>query len=416
MVTDVALRDRVAGVQAALDEERLSGLVARLPENVVMLAGYWPVIGRSAVVVPVRGDPVLIAPEMERDALARTFIRDIRTFPVWKLSDPPPDEGLRRVLADAVAGLRLRGTRVGVERSPDEDLAPTQKVTEPWHPAVATSTMFTGLGVELADISPLLTRLRARKTPAELERIRVANEIAAFGLRAFSAAVAAGRTEAEVAADVERVILARGTGYKGTVHARAEALVFSGSERLHRVSWGYAPSTARRLARGELVMLELCTVADGYYSDLTRMATVGPPSARQQELLEAVAIAQQAAIAAVRPGVTGDAVDRAARDALKAKGLADQFIHLTGHGLGFRYHESVPFLYPGADNVLAEGMVTSVEPGIYSPESGGIRIEDNVAVTARGSEVLSSERKGPADVRAPAGAQIGQKPKRRRKR
>ncbi len=391
MVTDAALRGRVTAVQAALVEERLSGLVARLPENLVMLAGYWPVLGRSALVVPATGEPVLIAPQMEREALVRTFIRDVRTFPVWKLGDPLPDDGLRRLLVDAVVGLTLQHTRVGVERSPDEDLAPTQKLPAPWHPAGPTSTMYAALDAELADISALLTRLRARKTPAELERLRVANEIAAFGLQAFSAAVAAGRTEAEVAADVERAILAQGTGYKGTVHARAEALVFSGSERLNRVSWGYAPSTARHLGRGEFVMLELCTVADGYYSDLTRMATVGPPSARQQELLEAVAVAQQAAITAVRPGVTGDAVDRAAREALKARRLADYFIHITGHGLGFRYHESVPFLYPGAQNVLAEGMVTSVEPGIYAPEFGGIRIEDNVAVTQRGSEVLSGK-------------------------
>ncbi len=389
MVADAG-RARVTAVQAALAEDRLAGLVARLPEHLVMLAGYWPVLGRSALVVPATGEPVLIAPEMEREALARTFVRDVRTFRVWKLGDPPPDEGLKRLLGEAVSKLVRPGARIGVERTPDEDLAPTQKLTEPWHPAAPTSSMYAALGGELVDVSPLLTRLRTRKTPAELERLRVANEIAAFGLRVWSAAVVEGRTEAEVAADIERAILAQGTGYKGTVHARGEALVFSGSERLYRVSWGYAPSTARRLVRGDFVMLELCTVADGYYSDLTRMATVGPPSARQQELLEAVAAAQRAAIAAVRPGVSGDAVDRAAREALQARGLATYFIHLTGHGLGFRYHESIPLLYPGAENVLADGMVTSIEPGIYAPEFGGIRIEDNIAVTLRGSEVLSS--------------------------
>jgi Xaa-Pro dipeptidase len=389
MVVEAEGRERIAAVQAALADERLGGLVARLPEHLVMLAGYWPVLGRSAVVMPATGDPVLIAPEMEQEALARTFIRDVRTFRVWKLGDPPPDEGLKRLLTEAVARVVRSGTPIGVERSPDEDLTPTQKLTEPWHPAEPTDAMTRALGVELVDISPLLTKLRARKTAAELARLRVANEIAAFGLRAWTSAVTEGRTEAEVAADVERAVLAQGTGHKGTVHARAEALVFSGSERLERVGWGYMPSTTRRLARGDFVMLELSTVADGFYSDLTRMATVGNPSTRQQELLAAVTAAQQAAIAAIRPGVTGDAVDRAARDTLKARGLADQFIHLTGHGLGFRYHEGVPLLFPGADNILAEGMVTSVEPGIYASGFGGVRIEDNVAVTSRGSEVLS---------------------------
>lgn len=389
MVSGAVLPSRLTAVQSALTAEGIRALIARMPENLVMLAGYWPVIGRSAVIIPATGVPVLIAPEMERDALARSFLPDVRTFPVWKLGDPPPDEGLSRLVRDALAPLRVQGARVGVERSPDEDLSPTQKLTEPWHPARPTGAMLEALGAELVDISPMLTQLRARKTAAEVERLRVANEIAGFGLRAFSAAAAEGRTEAEVAADVERAILAQGTGHKGTVHARGEAIVFSGTERLHRLSWGFAPSTARRLARGDLVMIELSTVADGYYSDLTRMATIGPPSSRQRDLLEAVAAAQRAAIAAIRPGATGDAVDRAAREVLKARGLADRFIHITGHGLGFRYHEGIPLLYPGSNSVLAEGMVTSVEPGIYAPEFGGIRIEDNVVVTPGGARVLS---------------------------
>jgi Xaa-Pro dipeptidase len=390
MVAGGVMGERIKNVQAALAEERLDGLVVRLPENLVLLAGYWPVLGRSALMLPVSGEPVLIAPEMEREALARAFVSDIRTFPVWKLGDPSPDEGLARLVTGAVTERGLRNRRIGVELHTDEDLAPTQKVTEPWHPSGPAEALVATLTTDAVDATPLLTRLRSRKTPGELARLRVAREIAGFGLQAFASAVQPGRTEAEVAGDVERAILAGGTGYKGTVHARAEALVFSGTERLNRVSWGYAASTARRIERGEFVMLELCTVADGYHSDITRMATAGPPSARQEELMAVVADAQRAAIGTVRPGVTGDAVDRAARDVLRARGLADAFIHITGHGLGFRYHESIPLLYPGADNVLAEGMVTSIEPGVYRSEFGGIRIEDNVAVTSDGVEVLGA--------------------------
>lgn len=389
-MTEARRRARIPIAQAALAAEGVSALICRMPENLVMLTGYWPVLGRSAAIIPAAGDAVLIAPEMERAALDRAFVRDVRTFPVWKLGDPLPDQGLGRLLQEAAASLKLRGARVGVERSPDEDLAPTQKLTEPWHPARPSQVMLEAISAEFVDLSPLLTQLRALKTSDELDRLRVANEVAGFGLRAFFDSVTDAHSEAEVAADVERAILAQGTGYKGTVHARGEALVFSGTERLNQVSWGYAPATNRRLRRGDLVMLELCTVADGYYSDLTRMATVGPPSRRQRDLMEAVSEAQQAAIRAVRPGVSGDAVDRAARDTLKARGLADHFVHITGHGLGFRYHEAIPLLYPGAENVLAEGMVTSIEPGIYSPEFGGIRIEDNVVVTAQGVEVLSA--------------------------
>jgi Xaa-Pro aminopeptidase len=389
MVGDPGLQ-RISAVQAALAAQGLRALICRQPENLVMLAGYWPVIGRSALMIPDEGEPILFAPEMEREALARAFVTDIRTFPAWKLGDPLPDESLGRLLRDVGTALRLGGTAVGVEQSPDEDLSPTQKVTEPWFPAQPAAAVVAPLGVKPVDASPLLREQRARKTPAELGRLRVANEIAGFGIRAFSAAVDEGRTEAEVAADVERAILAQGTGYKGTVHARGEALVFSGLERLYRVGWGFAPATSRRLERGDPVMLELSTVADGYYSDLTRMATVGPPSGRYQELLDAVAAAQRAAIGAVRPGISGDAVDRAAREVLRDRELEEYFIHLTGHGLGFRYHEGVPLLYPGAEGVLAEGMVTSIEPGIYARAFGGVRIEDNVAVTGAGADILSA--------------------------
>jgi Xaa-Pro aminopeptidase len=390
MAGDPDVRERITRVSAALTAQGLRALICRQPENLVMLAGYWPVIGRSALVVPADGEPILMAPEMEREALARTFITDVRTFPVWKLGDPLPDESLGRLLREGAAALRLGGVRVGVEQSPDEDLSPTQKVTEPWFPARPAAGQLAALGAELVDASPLLRGQRARKTSAELARIRVANEIAGFGIQAFYAAVGEGRTEAEVAAEVERAILAQGTGYKGTVHARGEALVFSGTDRLFRVGWGFAPTTARRMERGDLVMLELSTVADGYYSDLTRMATVGSPTPEQHELLDAVGAAQRAAVGAIRPGVTGDAVDRAARDVLEAKGLAQYFIHITGHGLGFRYHEGVPLLFPGAEGVLAEGMVTSIEPGIYGREFGGVRSEENVAVTSRGADILST--------------------------
>ncbi|MDR5684401.1 MAG: Xaa-Pro peptidase family protein [Armatimonadota bacterium] len=390
MVGNTALRARLSTAQAALAAEGLGALICQQPENLVMLAGYWPVIGRSALLLPADSEPVLLAPEMERDALARTFINDVRTFPVWKLGDPSPEESLARGLRDVIAARGLSGLTVGVEQDPDEDLTPTQKVLEPWYPALPTERLLSSLGIKPVDASALLRRLRARKTAAELQRLRVASEIAAFGIRAFYKAVDDGRSEAAIAAEVEHTILTRGVGYKGTLYARGQALVFSGAERLFRVGWGFAPPTERRLARGDFVMLELSTVADGYYSDLTRMATVGPPSARQLELLEAVRAAQQAALSAIRPGVTGHVVDRAARGVLDARGLGSSFLHITGHGLGFRYHEAVPLLAPGADDPLTEGMVTSVEPGVYAPEFGGVRIEDNVVVTATGAELLSS--------------------------
>ena len=152
------------------------------------------------------------------------------------------------------------------------------------------------------------------------------------------------------------------------------------------------PSTARVIEEGDLVMVEMATLMDGYYSDLTYMAVAGEPSPRQRQVHNAVLEAQQAAAQELRPGNAVSAPDRAARAVLDRHGLGEYFVHITGHGLGFRFHESGPFLMPGASGVLEEGMVTSVEPGVYIPGFGGIRIEDDVAVGATGPVFLSTPR------------------------
>jgi Xaa-Pro aminopeptidase len=382
-------QERMARIRTALARQGLDGLVCRLPENLVLLAGYWPVIGRSVVVIPAVGDPVLLAPAMEQEALEAAGVSDIRTFPVWRLGDPAPDESLRRLLRQVAADRRLAGRRIGLDDG-FEDIAPTQKVLEPWAPAGASrQAVADAFGDNLADATPLLVELRARKTARELERIRVAGEIAAFGVAAFAEAAVPGRRDIDVAADVERAVATRGAGYRGAKHARAQAVVFSGVQRLQAYSWGFAPTPSRTIEAGDLVMLELGVVADGYYADLTRMRAAGRISAEAQEAYRAVREAQQAAVQAVRPGVAWAEVDAAARGTLRRHGYGDAFVHHTGHGLGFRYHEAIPFLHPEARGVLEEGMVTSIEPGIHGPGYGGIRIEDNVAVGADGPVILS---------------------------
>ncbi len=382
-------RERAARVRAALARAGLDALVCRLPENLVLLAGYWPVIGRSAIVVPAEGDPVLLAPAMEQDALEDITVSDVRTFRVWHLTDPAPDESLAKLLRQAAADRRLAGRRVGVDEG-FEDIAPPQKVLEPWAPAAAARRLVAdAFGTDPVDAAALLVELRARKTPRERERIGVACEIAGFGLEAFAEAVAPGRREVDVAAEVERAVATRGTGHRGVRHARAQALVFSGEERLRTYSWGFAPTSARTIEAGDLVMLELSVVADGYYADLTRMRAAGQVTPKAQEAYEAVREAHRAAVAAARVGAAWADVDGASRSALRARGYGEAFIHHTGHGLGFRYHEGIPFLHPSAQGVLEEGMVTSIEPGVYGPGYGGIRIEDDVALTADGPAVLS---------------------------
>ena len=144
-----------------------------------------------------------------------------------------------------------------------------------------------------------------------------------------------------------------------------------------------------QLSSGDPALLELAVVADGFWCDRTRVAVAGEATAAQQAALGAVRAAQAAAIDAVKPGVTTGEVDKAARDVIHAAGFTDEeFLHVTGHGLGLRYHEPTPLICPGGDTVIEEGMVHTVEPGVYRADFGGFRIEDNVLVTADGAEVM----------------------------
>lgn len=149
-------------------------------------------------------------------------------------------------------------------------------------------------------------------------------------------------------------------------------------------------STGRQLENGDLVLIELATCVNGYWSDLTRTGPVGRPSAKVEPILALVREAQQAAIDVIAPGVPAGVVDSAARDKIAAHGLSSFFTHHTGHHVGFRYHDPGFGILPGESAKLEPGMVITIEPGVYVPErGGGARIEDNVLVTESGHEVLS---------------------------
>lgn len=155
-----------------------------------------------------------------------------------------------------------------------------------------------------------------------------------------------------------------------------------------RAALPHGTTGQRRLEAGDVLLIDAATTADGYWADVTRSATLGPPSDEVASAWDAVRAAHAAGVAAVGPGVPARDVDRAARDVLVERGLGEQFIHRTGHGLGLELHEP-PYLSSTSDEVLQPGMVVTVEPGVYLSGQFGLRLEDNVVVTDGGGEILT---------------------------
>jgi Xaa-Pro aminopeptidase len=384
--------DRLDRVRREMVAARLDALVCRLPENLVYLTDYWPHHAFSVVVLAKDGTSHLFLPEVEVDYADPAWCR-VSTFGWGLLKDGDLYANYRRLLSQARNDLGLKTARIGVEKS-FEVVAPSYRSAEPVVPAQPWNDMLAEVFVDcdLVDAAPFLQSVRECKTAYELDKLRRANEIAEMGMREFLARLAPGQTEAEVGALVEAKIRGAGPGHRGARLVRAMAEVGAGPVGSTKGTL-LVPSGPRKVEEGDIVMVELATVVDGYYSDLTYVAVAGTPNARQKEVHNAVLEAQQAAASQVRPGAKFSDPDSAARRVLEKAGLADHFVHITGHGVGLRYHEFVPFLMPGADGILQEGMVTSVEPGVYIEGFGGIRIEDNVAVGADGPLFLSTPRK-----------------------
>ncbi len=232
---------------------------------------------------------------------------------------------------------------------------------------------------ELFDVAPEIRRLRSTKSLAELAKLSRACAITDSVAEEVMRGLYAGQSELELAVRMGAAIGARDAALSFQTSVQSGA----NSAMPH-----HNPS-GRTLDAGDLVLFDFGAAFDGYCADLTRMAVVGEPTARQREIYALVLRAHDAAIDAVRPGVTTGQVDAAAREVIEAAGFGADFFHRVGHGLGLEVHED-PSLDPGSSTVLEPGMVFTIEPGIYLPGWGGVRIEDDVVVEAGGCRVLTS--------------------------
>lgn len=308
----------------------------------------------TALVVSATGDPTIVVPRMELAALKESAVPELGL----SVRDWVDGEDPYRLVADALGGGSGPIATAVTDAMPALHLLPLAGV----------------LGVVPVLATDVLRRLRMIKDAAEIDALRKAGAAIDRVHARVPEFLVPGRTEADVAADIARAILDEG-------HSEVAFIIVgsgpNGADPHHECS-------DRVLQDGDVVVVDIGGPYEpGYNSDSTRTYSIGTPDPEVARRYSVLQEAQRAAVAAVRPGVTAEQVDAAARDVLAAAGLAEAFVHRTGHGIGLSVHEE-PYIVAGNDIPLQEGMAFSVEPGIYFPGQWGARIEDIVVVTADG--------------------------------
>jgi Xaa-Pro aminopeptidase len=275
----------------------------------------------------------------------------------------------REIVAAAASDRR----RVGLEAH-NVTWAQQRDMADRWFP-----------GASLVPTEALVDDLRAVKDAGEIARIGAAAAIATGALDRLRHRLLDGPTEAEFGIELDTEM--RRLGASGPSFETIVASGPNGAKPHHRPS-------GRRIVEGDLVVLDYGALVDGYCSDMTRTVMVGEPDAVQARMLEVVTAAQQAGVDAVRAGVDCVAVDRATRSIIEDAGWGDAYVHGTGHGVGLEIHEAPRVSFASTDT-LARGYVVTVEPGVYLPDHGGVRIEDTVVVTDDGCYSLTLAPKDP---------------------
>jgi Xaa-Pro aminopeptidase len=371
---DEAKLDRV---RAAMEEAALDALVVRAPDNVLYLTNFWGMKGYEAAVFPREGEPTLICLEASAEDAARSaWTDDVRFLRGYAPDDPrPPLSRTLELAQDAAGGYR----RVGLERSLGTQ-ASDRMVGEP---TTFTAAWFEGFA-QAADATPLLNAARAIKTPQELERMRIANEIAAAAMEHVQAQLRPGMSESEAAALWQGHVHGHGTKRADVDLALAFSLVWSGPGIKTFTATGDRP-----VREDEPTLFEIWVCADGYWCDHTKNLCPGELSSEYAELEEQLLSVYETLVELCRPSESLAELDRTGREAIAALGHPGQPSHPLCHGVGARAHEP-PYAHQAGEGTIAEGMVLAIEPGIYWDGGGGLRVEDNFLVTGAGPEKLSS--------------------------
>jgi Xaa-Pro dipeptidase len=355
---------RIEALRRILIERDLDAIALVPGSNMIYFTGlHLHLSERPFIALFTRTGLGFIIPRLELPQLA--LVPELAPIPfAW--SD---ETGYRGAFAAALAELRIR--RLGVDGM-------TMRVTE--------SLTFQSLDPALT-ITPVeadLVRIRAVKDADEIAAIRAAIRITEAALADLLGEIRPGMTERQIAARFVELQAGHAVGVSG--FDRAFELVQAGVNS----SNPHGALTDRAVQAGDFLLLDVGCAVGGYPSDITRTVVVGDPTADMRRIYETVLAANSAARAAAGPGVAMKAVDQAARAVIEAAGYGPFFTHRTGHGLGLGGHEPIPQIAANVDDRLQPGMTFTIEPGIYIPEIGGVRIEDDMLVTETGCESLTT--------------------------
>jgi Xaa-Pro aminopeptidase len=346
-----AFQNRQTALWQQAELEDLDGLLITAPANCRYLCGFS---GSNANLLLTCSDSLLLtdgryAKQSEREVAGATV----------RIVEGTLAEELKEVLTG--------GQLIGFE-SEQMTVAAAQRLREANHM------------VSWRPIGRPVERLRQVKDPTEISRISEAVRMAEAALEETIRGLEPGRSELEVAGLLEMNL--RTQGSEGSAF---EPIVASGI----RGSMPHGKASSRTIENGDLVTIDFGAICEGYHSDLTRTYSVGEPDPRTHDWYAAVNEAVDAALEAARPGQQCSDLDAVAREKIAEAGLGEYFVHNLGHGIGLEVHED-PRLSPKSTHSLEAGMVVTIEPGVYVPDLGGLRIEENVVITADGAHLLST--------------------------
>lgn len=374
---------------AALDASLHDALICSSPTEVLLLTGYWPVMGSSLAIFTSSGDATVIVPEDEVELAEKTSSAEIVPYkPAGLDTLESPLQLLKEPLGSVVTSLCLLRARIGIQL--------TQGV-QPSSYAVCTEFRASLLEL-LVEIQPratyegcdeLLEVMKATKTAKEVELMQRAARVAAAGFAEAAEHLQPGLRETDVAAAAQGAFE---TASEAETFERSYGYFFCMSgPNSAKASAAYARTRQRVIQEGDLVMIHANTCADGYWTDLTRTYIAGQPSQRQRNMRAAICEARAAGLRAIRPGAAGREADHAARSVMEAHGLGKAFKHAAGHGVGFAAANpnGRPRIHPLSPDVLEAGMTFNLEPAAYFDDYGGMRHCDLIAVTEDGARVMS---------------------------